>query len=245
MMESFAIQVRDELAAEPPPPRDIVAGALKAGRTTRRARLAGAIVGAVTAVVLVVAAVPTALTWFKGPPRVAIVAVPANGPDVPATPAAALEVLRVLMPGASFGEYDAFVFSSDQFSVYVEATTARGKGSLRLNITYWPGRYAARCPDLGTGITCRQWELSDRTRMEIFQDPANCVNALMVSARRPDDTEVTLWVPTCLDSMAPAPQLLTVDEALSIVANPALKTRMASSLVTAGAEHFPNLPGSP
>jgi len=242
-MESFAVQVRDELAAEPPPARDVVAGALKAGKAARRRRVAGAVVGALAAVVLVVAAVPATVAWFQRP-RIAVVTVPANGPEVPATPAGALEVLRVLMPGATFGEYDAFVFSSDQFSVYVEATTARGTGSLRLNISYWPGRYAARCPNAGTGITCRQWELSDRTRLEIFQDPDNCVNALMVSARRPDDTEVTLWVPTCLDSMAPAPQLLTADEALSIVANPALNTRMALSLVSSGAEHFPNVPGS-
>src|SRR5262245_47546042 len=197
-MESFAIQVRDELAAEPPPARDVVAGALRAGKAARRRRLAAAVAGALTAVVLVaVAAVPAVVAWLERP-RLAVVTVPANGPEVPATPAAALEVLRVLMPGATFGAYDAFVFSSAQFSVDVEATTARGTGSLRLNITYWPGRYAARCPDLGTGISCRQWELSDRTRLEVFQDPDNCVNALMVSARRPDDTEVTLWVPTCL-----------------------------------------------
>lgn len=259
-MEDLSELARNELVANPPPPRELAGPALRAGRRIRRTRwLAGA--GGAAALVMVAAlVVPGLLTRPPQQPgarsaRIAVIEVPATGPQVPATPAAALEALRYLLPSAQAGPYAGEWTGSDGFVVRTRLTTGLGTGQVTLNTTHHrAGLYAQTDPagecaaTVERGDGCSHVTLADGTKVVVLHLNGDCDATTTVTATRPDETSVTVFVPTCFtgeESGPAAPALLSEDEAVAIAVNPAFGWTMASSLVEDGAGHFPDLPGAP
>jgi len=249
---------REEFTVNPPPPRDVVSGALRAGRRLRRWRRA--IVGGGLVLVGAFIAITT-ITRYADPlgvtaADVVIVPVPTSGAKVQATPAGVLEALSYLVPGTYVSPEATYntiergnTDDVDMIIVSAKVTTARGSGQITVNITRNPGVYAqtttsGKCHRY-YAESCSYLNLDDGTKVVILHMDGNCDETTTVTATRPSDVEVTVFVPTCIDSRTPAPQMLTAAEAVAIAANPALDMQMAASLVEAGAQHFPDLPETP
>ena len=247
-MTDFQTLVRRELADAPPPPRDIAAAALRAGRGSRRRRWAFAS-GAAAVVALAAVALPLLLPWAAW--RVAEQAgsvrdVPVSGPLVPATPGGALEALRYLLPPGQPGRYSGEWSDARQFTVRIEHTTGERRGAVALNITHQPGEYhlfvqADQCHGALPVSSCVRTTLTDGTVVTLLHMNGNCDESTVVSVLRPADTQVTLSQSTCGGGGA----LLTDGQAVAIAANPVFAWQMPTSLVDAGARDFADLPGAP
>jgi hypothetical protein len=241
---------RQELADNPAPPRDVVAGALRAGRRRLlRRRLAGA-GGAVMVMIAAAVGVPALLDGGGSAAvtpvgSVAVQPVPGHGPPVPATPAGVLRVLAYLVPEVAYGHHSG-MWIEGQVAVTTSLTTGLGEGELGLNVSFGTGRYATldttgAC-DLYFTSSCEYRNFDDGTKLQVLHIPGNCTEATTVTAMRPDDVSVTLFVSTCLNSRTPAPAQLTTDQAIAIVMNPAFDRYLASSVVADGQAQFPDLP---
>jgi hypothetical protein len=248
-LTDFQTLVRMELADEPPPPRDVIAPALRAGRRGRRQRWAF-VAGAVAVIALAAVAVPSLAPWRSwrlsmqaGSP----VPVPVSGPPVLATPAGVLEALRYLLPAGQPGRYTG-TQDDTMIIVSTELTTDQGTGQVTLNVTHRPGHYAMmRDADTCRGSgrfarDCTRVTMSDGAVLTLMHMEGNCDETIEASSLRPDDTEVTVFVASCLRSSTPAPVVLTDAQAVAIAVNPVFGAHMASSLVDAGAKDFPDLP---
>jgi hypothetical protein len=247
-MTDFQTLVRQELADAPPPPSDIAAAALRAGRGARRRRWALG-TGVAAAVAVAALALPALLPWSAW--RLADQAgstrdVPVSGPLVPATPGGALEALRYLLPPGQPGPYSAEWSDARQFTVRADQATSAGRSTVSLNITHQPGEYdtfAAADPCHG-GLpvsSCTRTTLADGTVVTLLHMNGNCDESTVVSVLRPTDTQVTLSQSICGGAAA----LLSDAQAVAIAANPVFAWRMPASLVDAGARDFPDLPGAP
>jgi hypothetical protein len=250
-MTDFQTLVRQELADEPPPPRDIVGPAWRAGRRDRRRRHVVAVGAAVlvAAALVAVPSLPPVQAWRLGSQARATRVVPASGPMVPATPAGVLEALRFLLPPGPDAPLSGSArwFGGDQFIV----TAVRGGREVTMNVSHRDGLYsvfatADECKGLAdVTSTCVRTRLADGSVITFEHVEGNCTETTTVSVLRPTDTRVTLFVPSCLASTTPMPQMLTDAEAVAIAANPVFAWQMPDSLVTSGSRNFPDLPGTP
>jgi hypothetical protein len=249
-MTDFQTLARTELAEDPPPARDVVSAALRAGRRGRR-RLWALRTGAV-ALVLAIAAValPSLVPWqawrLSSQAR-SIRVVPASGPMVPATPGGALEALRYLLPPGQSGAYQGEWLTDREILVRQQYSTGNGGGLVALNVTN-VDRTAVSLASTdecrGSGIfaaSCVRTTLTDGSVLTIQHMTTNCEEATVVSVLRPADTTVTLFLSDCDGRPVP----LTDAQAVAIAVNPVFAWRMPASLVDAGARDFPDLPGAP
>jgi hypothetical protein len=251
-MTDFQTLIRLELAGDPPPSRDVVAGALRAGRRGRTRRRWVFASGAAAIIAIAAVALSSLVPWQAwrlsaqaGSVRV----VPASGPLVPATPAAALVALRYLLPPGLSGPYLGRWEGNRQFWVVTETTDRGTGGEVRLTVSHIEGAYAAAgdgCRGLAVpASSCVRTVLADRTVVTVAHVDRYCVGAMFVTVVRPSDTAVSLSVQGCLRSSVPARPLLTDAEGVAIAANPVFAWQMPASLVDSGAQSFPDLPEAP
>jgi hypothetical protein len=249
-MTDFQTLAREELAATPPPARDVAVQALRAGRRDRRRRWALR-TGAVALVIAIAAVVVPSLVpwqaWRLSNQARSIRVVPASGPMVAATPGGALEALRYLLPPGQAGPYLADSSIPQQIVVRMRYSTDHGSGDIALNITN-VDRTAVfiSAPDecRGSGIfaaSCVRTTLVDGSVLTIQHMSTNCEEATVVTVLRPADTNVTLFLSNCDGQPVP----LSDEEAVAIAVNPVFAWRMPASLVDAGARDFPDVSGAP
>ena len=73
--------------------------------------------------------------------------------------------------------------------------------------------------------------------------PDNCLQGTVVDAAWPDGTLVQVDVASCLDPSGPPTRpALTVDQAVSVAADPRWGVTMDRALIAEGAQQFPTLP---
>jgi hypothetical protein len=262
-LNEFQRLVREELRVHQQPPVDgLVEGALRGGRRVRRVRRLAAVATGLCLAVLTVLVVrgtvassanavadPSPSASSVAPP--VIVPVPATGPKVTATMSGALEVLLKLLPPGKTDHYAGQMPEPHMIIIHLHLTTEKGTGMVVLNLStnhYLLGAFdpSGRCSPEPFELSCSYRSLPDGTKIHISRVKGNCTESTVVFAERVDGTSATVFIPTCLYAFnhgvgPPAPQVLTEDQAVSIVANPALAWSMASSLVEAGAGHFPSL----
>jgi hypothetical protein len=264
--EELRTLMRSELSAERPPPLgDLVGVAIRDGRRIRRIRRLG--VSGAGAAVLGVVALTAALLPGLGSPAVPVppagvaITEPAARPSkvlpfataaprlelledgtpfpVPiavrystgarkaVTSGAMLELLTQLLPPGKTGNYAVAAGQDTHVQLYL--TTGRGTGMIRASLAKdLTGRPA------GAGLAT----------VTVDHLPDNCVQSIVVDASLPDGANVTLNIASCLDGRPgrPAPQIITVEQAVGIATDPRWGLTMDAKLVDAGGKRFANLP---
>jgi hypothetical protein len=248
--------LRDELAAERPPPLgDLVAAALRDGRRIRRRRRLAALGGgtAVAAVLAVTVGSGSPSGLLTTPLPAATAAAPADADGLPpaeaadlppappappaaaaakapqarATPEAMLMLLEELLPPGRRSEHA----TTGQRDLHVQLYLDRGKGPgmIRVSVSGDP----RPGPRTGTPV------------VSVDNRPGNCIQSTVVRAQWPGGLVVQADLATCLAwdgrRNKPAPQVLSGDEARSVVADPRWGPTMDAGLVRAGARQFPRV----
>lgn len=256
MTEELRGLLRDELAAQRPPPLgDLVAVALRDGRRIRRRRRLAAFGGG-TAVAGVLAATmalggpfgPATRSEPAADDRTVAGATPtpprpgdaghfppparpgaaAPGPEqVRATPEAMLVLLEGLLPA---GRTSAPAKAGPRdLRVQLYLDRGNGPGMIRVSVSGDP----RSGPRTGTPA------------VTVDSQPDNCMQSTVARARWPDGLTVQAELATCLarDGRRNPPTLpaLSKDEARVVVADPRWGTTMEAGLVRAGAERFPRV----
>ena len=213
-------------------------------------------------------ATPSATAGPTVPPAPAVTlrpGAPATGKKVKATPEGILELLVSLLPEGRTSHY-AGVTGTEGTMVETYVDNGDGPGMLRLVVapylggTTEPQAGGATLPPQSETRRCvadkcdesasdapepTQTELPDGSLLTVTENPDNCVQSTLVELYRVDHVKVQALVATCrnVDGAAvEAPPALTTGEAVALVTDPRFGTRMATSLVEAGAVHFPHLP---
>jgi hypothetical protein len=143
------------------------------------------------------------------------------------TSGAMLELLTQLLPPGKTGNYAVAAGQDTHVQLYL--TTGRGTGMIRASLAKdLTGRPA------GAGLAT----------VTVDHLPDNCVQSIVVDASLPDGANVTLNIASCLDGRPgrPAPQIITVEQAVGIATDPRWGLTMDAKLVDAGGKRFANLP---
>ncbi|AGL19753.1 hypothetical protein [Actinoplanes sp. N902-109] len=247
MREEFRAVELDE-----PPIGGLVEGALAKGRRMRtRRRLT---VGGAGLAVLVAAGLGTGVVVSNagGPQPTAVVAAapaasptaanPAAGPSgavpgkrVKGTPAGLLHLLVQNLPAGKTSNYAGFVEYGD-VTVQTYLDRGQGPGMIRLNVmTRKASDFKGTWIPLGNGV-----------EYMVKKVPSNCVQHTIVWVHHADDTLLQFNLANCLawngHTNKTSPQVLTVQEAAEVGADPRWGVTIDPELNEQGAAAYPHLP---
>jgi hypothetical protein len=261
--------LRDELAAERPPPLgDLVATALRDGRRIRRQRRWAALGGGTAAVgalaVTVALGGPFGLSAAPAPGgdrtvagdapfRTAVPAAPARAESVPRPGGAAAVPPGLTSRVAAKAGPDLVEATPEAMLVLLEELLPAGRTS---------GHAKTGRRDLRVQLYLDRGEGPGMIRVSVGGNPApgprpgnpavivdslpdNCTQRTVVRAEWPGGLVVRADLADCLARdgrrYEPAPQVLTSDEARAVVTDPRWGPVMEAGLVRAGAEQFPHV----
>jgi hypothetical protein len=173
--------------------------------------------------------VPPTAVPASTPFPVAIDGLHARGRLEKATGPAMLQLLTMLLPPGKTSNYAAVAGGNQHVQLFLD--TGQGPGMIRAAL---------------------ERDLSDRSAkrgmawVTVDYLPDNCVRSIVVDAALPDGANLVIDIAGCLTwdgkKNAPAPQALTVEQAVKIVADPRWGLQMDAGLVATGQKRFPDLP---
>jgi hypothetical protein len=238
--------MREEFQAiewDEPPAGDLVEKAVAQGRrmrTARRVRIASAALAvvAVTGVATGVAirggggtsAAPASVAAVV-PSAPASAPAPAGPKRVKATPAGVLELLQKTLPDGKSSHLAGYNYSDGAVIVQQHLTRGGKTGVFELLVIDWKQPWAGTWTPLGNGVS-----------YQVIKNPGNCIEPTIVLVRHPDNSLLQFNLSTCItDGEKKSPQILTVQEAAHIGADPRWGVTIDPEFNRQGAAHFPHL----
>lgn len=176
--------------------------------------------------------------WSAGDPA-PVIEQPA-GPMTPATPAALAYRLEELLPS---GQPSGIIRLAGG-RLEVQLTFDRGQGPGLVSLAVVPNSWAVACSPGGDPLV-RCYLGPQGAHVSVSQNPGNCVDTTTVVVDHGNGVTVQITLATCLawngSSNPRTREALSLDEAISIAADPTWGLRMGSSLVAIGNELHPAL----